>query len=99
LLALSTADRLTVVAALGCAQVTVEFQVAGFLEKPQVENRAARVARVWAIDIWSGRHEMSSERPVHDVPGAGHATQWEQPDEFNRLLAEFATDCLAASRP
>jgi pimeloyl-ACP methyl ester carboxylesterase len=35
--------------------------------------------------LWRGEVQM--------VPDAGHAPHWEQPERFNRLLAEFAADC------
>jgi pimeloyl-ACP methyl ester carboxylesterase len=30
---------------------------------------------------------------IQQVPGAGHAPQWEQPDAFNTLLTAFVADC------
>ncbi|HYF66226.1 MAG TPA: alpha/beta hydrolase [Herpetosiphonaceae bacterium] len=33
---------------------------------------------------------------VQQIAGAGHAPHWEQPEEFNRLLAAFIDDCNAA---
>lgn len=37
--------------------------------------------------LWRGATQV--------IADAGHAPQWEQPERFNRLLEEFATECLA----
>lgn len=60
------------------------------------------------LAVVHGVHEQLVKRPhfdglsmptlwrgaVQEVPEAGHATHWENPEAFNRLLEEFAGDCL-----
>jgi pimeloyl-ACP methyl ester carboxylesterase len=50
-------------------------------------DTVTRLSYVAALDystLWTGA--------CHVIPNAGHAPFWDQPDTFNRLLAQFAGD-------
>jgi pimeloyl-ACP methyl ester carboxylesterase len=70
-----------------------ELQVVRDLTVPLAVVHGAREALIRRTYIDTVSMPTLWRRTIQEVPDAGHAVQWENPDVFNDLVETFAVDC------